>query len=75
MCYFLGIDPEGSALHFSISGPVFTVDRETGVVRLRQSLDREALALVEVIISLTGENLYEIKIHVINLLCIFTNTR
>lgn len=56
--FYIGIDPEGSALHFSISGPVFTVDRETGVVRLRQSLDRESHALVEVIISLTG-NIYE----------------
>ncbi|XP_058830626.1 cadherin-23 isoform X2 [Topomyia yanbarensis] len=50
-----GVDPEGSKLRYSISGPVFSVDRETGVVRLRQSLDREVQDSVEVIISLTDE--------------------
>ncbi|XP_055535431.1 cadherin-23 [Wyeomyia smithii] len=50
-----GVDPEGSKLRYSISGPVFSVDRHTGVVRLRQSLDREVQDTVEVIISLTDE--------------------
>ncbi|XP_058460277.1 cadherin-23 [Malaya genurostris] len=50
-----GVDPEGGKLRYSISGPVFSVDRETGVVRLRQSLDRELQDSVEVIISLTDE--------------------
>ncbi|XP_059614956.1 cadherin-23 [Phlebotomus argentipes] len=50
-----GVDPEGSDLRYSISGPVFTVDRDTGVVRLRQELDREAQDSVEVIISITDE--------------------
>uniref|UniRef100_A0A8W7PY29 Cadherin domain-containing protein n=1 Tax=Anopheles coluzzii TaxID=1518534 RepID=A0A8W7PY29_ANOCL len=50
-----GVDPEGSKLRFSISGPVFSVDRDSGVVRLRQSLDREQQDTVEVIISLTDE--------------------
>lgn len=49
-----GVDPEGGTLHYSISGPVFSVDRDTGVVRLRQQLDRETQDLVEVIISITG---------------------
>ncbi|XP_053673187.1 protocadherin-16 [Anopheles nili] len=52
-----GVDPEGSKLRFSISGPVFSVDRDTGVVRLRQSLDREQQDTVEVIISLTDEGI------------------
>ncbi|XP_055628070.1 protocadherin-like wing polarity protein stan [Toxorhynchites rutilus septentrionalis] len=52
-----GVDPEGSKLRYSISGPVFSVDRETGVVRLRQSLDRELQDSVEVIISLTDEGI------------------
>lgn len=51
---FSGIDPEGSSLRYSISGPVFSVDRDTGVVRLRQDLDRETQDTVEVIISITG---------------------
>lgn len=51
----LGVDPEGGTLHYSISGPVFSVDRDTGVVRLRQQLDRETQDLVEVIISITGK--------------------
>lgn len=50
-----GVDPEGSKLRYSISGPVFSVDRDTGVVRLRQSLDRELQDSVEVIISITDE--------------------
>ncbi|XP_055609536.1 cadherin-23 [Uranotaenia lowii] len=50
-----GIDPEGSNLRYSISGPVFSVDRDTGVVRLRQALDRELQDSVEVIISITDE--------------------
>lgn len=52
---FTGIDPEGSKLKYSISGPVFNVDRETGVIRLLQELDREQLNLLEVIISITGK--------------------
>uniref|UniRef100_A0A182NH33 Cadherin domain-containing protein n=1 Tax=Anopheles dirus TaxID=7168 RepID=A0A182NH33_9DIPT len=51
------VDPEGSKLRFSISGPVFSVDRDSGVVRLRQSLDREQQDTVEVIISLTDEGI------------------
>lgn len=50
-------DPEGSKLHYSISGEHFTVDRDTGVVVLRRALDREAQDLIEVIISITGEYL------------------
>uniref|UniRef100_A0A182IQZ1 Cadherin domain-containing protein n=1 Tax=Anopheles atroparvus TaxID=41427 RepID=A0A182IQZ1_ANOAO len=52
-----GTDPEGSKLRFSISGPVFSVDRDSGVVRLRQSLDREQQDTVEVIISITDEGI------------------
>lgn len=48
-------DPEGSRLHYSISGEHFTVDRETGVVVLRRPLDREAQDIIEVIISITGK--------------------
>lgn len=51
-------DPEGSKLHYSISGEHFTVDRDTGVVVLRRPLDREAQDIIEVIISITGA--YEI---------------
>lgn len=54
----LGIDPEGSRLKYSISGPVFSVDRDTGVVRLRQDLDRESQDVIEVIISITDEGVY-----------------
>ncbi|XP_057327404.1 cadherin-23 isoform X2 [Microplitis mediator] len=51
----LGEDPEGSKLHYSISGEYFTVNRDNGVVTLRKSLDREAQDLIEVIISITDE--------------------
>lgn len=53
--FCIGNDPEGGALRYSISGPVFSVDRDTGVVRLRQPLDRETQDLIEVIISITGK--------------------
>lgn len=51
----LGIDPEGSKLIYSISGPIFSVDRDTGVVKLQQEIDREKTNSIEVIISITGE--------------------
>lgn len=54
-----GEDPEGSKLHYSISGHYFSVNRETGVVILKESLDREAQDLIEVIISITGKILQE----------------
>lgn len=54
-------DPEGSKLHYSISGEHFTVDRDTGVVVLRRPLDREAQDIIEVIISITGGLLREQK--------------
>ncbi|XP_017481610.1 PREDICTED: cadherin-23, partial [Rhagoletis zephyria] len=63
----LGIDPEGSRLKYSISGPVFSVDRETGVVRLRQELDRETQDTVEVIISITDEGIYGTEPNTISL--------
>ncbi|XP_034183183.2 cadherin 74A [Osmia lignaria lignaria] len=50
-----GEDPEGSQLHYSISGEYFTVNRDTGVVVLRKALDRETQDLIEVIISITDE--------------------
>lgn len=53
--FFPGTDPDGSRIRYSISGPVFSVDRDTGVVRLRQELDREKQDSIEVIISITGE--------------------
>lgn len=50
-----GEDPEGSRLHYSISGEYFTVNRDTGLVVLRRPLDRETQDLIEVIISITGK--------------------
>lgn len=62
-----GIDPDGGILHYSISGPVFSVDRDTGVVRLRQPLDRETQNLVEVIISITDEGVLGTEPNTISL--------
>ncbi|XP_075160515.1 cadherin 74A [Haematobia irritans] len=62
-----GIDPEGSRLKYSISGPVFSVDRDTGVVRLRQELDRETADSVEVIISITDEGIYATEPNTVSL--------
>lgn len=63
----IGIDPEGSQLHYSISGPVFSVDRDTGVVRLRQELDREKHDTIEVIISITDESVLGTEPNTISL--------
>ncbi|XP_044726882.1 cadherin-23 [Chrysoperla carnea] len=52
-----GMDPENSQLHYSISGQQFIVDRYTGVVTLKQPLDREQQDLIEVIISITDEGI------------------
>jgi hypothetical protein len=49
-----GLDPEGSSVHYSISGEQLTVDRKSGIVSLLRPLDRESVDLVEVIISITG---------------------
>lgn len=56
-CFFihLGVDPDGGRVHYSISGPIFSVDSNTGVVTLRQQLDRETQDTIEVIISITGK--------------------
>ncbi|KAJ9576330.1 hypothetical protein L9F63_006830, partial [Diploptera punctata] len=48
-----GLDPEGSSVHYSISGEQLTVDRTSGIVTLLRPLDRESVDLVEVIISIT----------------------
>lgn len=57
-----GEDPEGSKLHYSISGEYFTVNRDSGVVVLRKALDRETQDLIEVIISITGNCTFFIDI-------------
>lgn len=62
-----GVDPEGSRLKYSISGPVFSVDRDTGVVRLRQELDRETQDSIEVIISITDEGIYGTEPNTVSL--------
>lgn len=54
-------------MKYSISGPVFSVDRETGVVRLRQELDRETQDTIEVIISITDEGIYGTEPNTISL--------
>ncbi|XP_011302373.1 cadherin EGF LAG seven-pass G-type receptor 2 [Fopius arisanus] len=62
-----GEDPEGSKLHYSISGEYFTVNRETGVVTLRRALDREVQDLIEVIISITDEGVAGSEPNIVSL--------
>ncbi|XP_033608058.1 cadherin-87A, partial [Cryptotermes secundus] len=52
-----GLDPEGSDVHYSISGEQLTVDRKSGIVSLLRPLDRETIDLMEVIISITDEGI------------------
>jgi hypothetical protein len=55
MFYFLGADPEGRKISYSISGPYFSVERDTGIVKLVKELDREKVKELETIITITGE--------------------
>ncbi|KAG5681556.1 hypothetical protein PVAND_010976 [Polypedilum vanderplanki] len=50
-----GIDPEGKKISYSISGPYFSVERETGIVKLIKELDRETQKEIETIITITDE--------------------
>lgn len=49
-----GIDPEGKKISYSISGPYFAVERDSGIVKLIKSLDRETVSELETIITITG---------------------
>lgn len=48
-------DPEGSKVFFTISGDYFSVNRETGVIQLKEALDREAKEAIEVVITIQDE--------------------
>jgi hypothetical protein len=50
----LGVDPEGQKVTYSISGPYFSVERDSGIVKLIKELDREKLSELETIITITG---------------------
>ncbi len=47
-----GRDPEGGRLQYTISGDYFTVDGDSGVIRLREALDRETVDVVQVVITI-----------------------
>lgn len=51
----LGVDPEGKRVSYSISGPYFSVERDSGIVKLIKVLDREVVRELETIITITGE--------------------
>lgn len=53
-----GSDPEGTPVSFTVSGDYLSVDRNTGVVTLVQALDRESMAKIEAIITVTGMYLH-----------------
>ena len=50
----IGVDPEGKNVSYSISGPYFSVERSSGIVKLIKELDRETLSELETIITITG---------------------
>ena len=49
-----GSDPEGTPVSFTGSGDVLSVHPVSGAVTLVEPLDREVLATLEVIITITG---------------------
>ena len=48
-------DPENTPVQYYISGDYFTVEKDTGVVKLIKKLDRESVSSVDVIISITDQ--------------------
>ncbi|KAG1683801.1 Cadherin-23 [Nymphon striatum] len=50
-----GQDPDNKPLNYYISGDSFSVDQDTGAVKLISKLDREAKDTIQVIITLTDQ--------------------
>lgn len=48
-------DPENTQVQYYISGDFFSVERDSGVVKLIKKLDREAVSTVDVIISISDQ--------------------
>ncbi|XP_076056440.1 cadherin-87A-like [Oratosquilla oratoria] len=53
-----GLDPEGTSLDYSISGDELSVNRTSGVVTLVRPLDRETSDVLEFIITITDQRVY-----------------
>lgn len=64
-----GSDPEGTPVSFTVSGDHLSVDRNTGVVTLVQALDRETMAKIEAIITVTGAYYLTLCILGITVMC------
>ncbi|CAN7991112.1 unnamed protein product, partial [Ixodes pacificus] len=61
------IDPEHTRLSYYISGGTFSVNKDTGVVKLTRPLDREEESTVDVIISITDEKTQGQKANTVSL--------
>ncbi|XP_077533203.1 cadherin 74A [Haemaphysalis longicornis] len=61
------IDPEHTRVSYYISGGTFSVNKDTGVVRLTRPLDREEESTVDVIISITDEKIQGQKANTVSL--------
>ncbi|XP_050735767.1 cadherin-23-like [Eriocheir sinensis] len=62
-----GRDPEGTPVSFTVSGDHLSVSRDTGVVTLVRALDRESLAKIEAIITVTDERVYGFEANTVPL--------
>lgn len=49
------IDPEHARVSYYVSGGTFSVNKDTGVVKLTRPLDREEESTIDIIISITDE--------------------
>ncbi|RWS14502.1 cadherin-23-like protein [Dinothrombium tinctorium] len=52
-----GRDPDGKRVFYYISGDIFTVDKDTGIVKLLKPLDREQEPVLDVIITVIDEKI------------------
>lgn len=60
-------DPENTQVHYYISGDSFSVERDTGIVKLIRKLDRESIASVDVIISITDQGVAGLQPNTISI--------
>ncbi|KAK3854952.1 hypothetical protein Pcinc_038614 [Petrolisthes cinctipes] len=60
-----GHDPEGTDVSFTVSGDYLSVNRESGVVTLVHTLDRETTPYIEAIITVTDERVFGMEANTV----------
>lgn len=61
-----GLDPDGTRVHYYISGDTFSVDKDTGAVKLIKQLDREKEPILDVVVTIIDEKFLNKKANTIS---------